>query len=71
MSQDRQPNLTLDEADASNYINYSRAALRVWRRQSRGPAFIQVGRSIRYRRGDLDDWLSAHRVETRDSRGGR
>lgn len=27
-----------------------------------GPAFIKVGRSVRYRPGDIEDWILAQRV---------
>ena len=35
----------------------------------RGPSYIRVGRSIRYRIRDLDQWLEAHRVVPRGQRG--
>jgi predicted DNA-binding transcriptional regulator AlpA len=62
------PSTALTERDAAVYLNYSRAYLRVSRRMGRGPAFIRIGRSIRYRIQDLDQWLAAHRVSTRTSR---
>lgn len=60
------PAVTLSERDSANYIGYTESALRAWRRQSRGPAYIRVGRSIRYRLVDLDAWLARHRVPTRE-----
>jgi predicted DNA-binding transcriptional regulator AlpA len=65
---DSPSNRTIDERDASPYIGYTKAALRAWRRQGRGPAYIRINRSIRYRIQDLDDWLQRHRVETEESR---
>jgi predicted DNA-binding transcriptional regulator AlpA len=59
---------TLPEKDAAPYVGYTPAAFRAWRREGRGPAYIRVGRSIRYLQRDLDAWLSTHRVETADSR---
>ena len=59
---------TLTEADAAKYVGFTAAALRVWRRRGRGPAYVRASRSIRYRQDDLDAWLAAHRVETQDSR---
>jgi hypothetical protein len=59
---------TVDEQDGAAYVDFSAAALRKWRREGKGPAFVRVGRSIRYRIQDLDTWLAAHRVETRTSR---
>ena len=56
----------LSESAAATYVGYSRHYLRVARRYGRGPAYIRVGRSIRYRVQDLDAWLEAHRVEPHD-----
>ena len=58
---------TLVEQESAKYVGYSAAYLRVARRKGTGPAYIRVGRSIRYRLEDLDAWLRAHRVETRAS----
>jgi hypothetical protein len=33
---------------------------------AKGPAYFRTGRSIRHRVSDLDAWLAAHRVVTRD-----
>ncbi len=64
-----QPAHILRERDAADYIGLSRAFLRQGRMHGRGPVFIRAGRSILYLTGDLDAWLTAHRVETRDEAG--
>jgi predicted DNA-binding transcriptional regulator AlpA len=56
----------LHEADAGRYIGMSVAFLRQARVRARGPAYVRVGRSVRYRLSDLDAWLSERRVTTRD-----
>ncbi|WP_436792822.1 helix-turn-helix transcriptional regulator [Actinospongicola halichondriae] len=33
-----------------------------WRYQRRGPAFVKVGRHVRYRRRDVDGWVERHVV---------
>jgi hypothetical protein len=58
----------LAEPEAAVYIGYTQSALRAWRRLGRGPAYVRHARSVRYLACDLDAWLAAHRVETRDSR---
>jgi len=68
MTDAKTPQQTIGERDAAPYIGYRPPALRAWRREGRGPAYIRHGRSIRYRVCDLDSWLEAHRVTTRDSR---
>jgi predicted DNA-binding transcriptional regulator AlpA len=57
----------LDERESAHYIDMSTAYLRLCRRENRGPAFVRVGRTVRYLRKDLDAWLTRHRVETRES----
>jgi hypothetical protein len=59
---------TLDCADAAKYIGLSVWWLKMARRHKRGPAFLRIGRTIRYRVTDLDRWLAAHVIQTNDSR---
>jgi predicted DNA-binding transcriptional regulator AlpA len=68
------PAHTIREREAARYLDMSVAWLRQGRMRGRGPSYIRAGRAIRYRTADLDAWLQAHRVETRDTRaeaGGR
>ena len=58
---------TLSEKDASVYIGLTPAYLKKARYLGdRGPAYLQLGRTIRYRVADLDAWLLKHRVEIRE-----
>lgn len=50
------------EKDAAHYTGWSQSYLRKARRLGHGPAYLRVGRSIRYQLADLDAWLAAHRV---------
>lgn len=34
-----------------------------WRSARTGPPFVKVGRHVRYRRGDVDEWVAARVVE--------
>lgn len=58
----------LTEKQAASYIGMSVPYLRADRMnghregQTPGPPFVRIGRSIRYLRADLDEWLAAHRV---------
>jgi excisionase family DNA binding protein len=59
------PSLTpefLDERQLAAWLGLSRTTPRLWRRAGEGPAFIRVGRSIRYRKSDVENWLSARTV---------
>src|SRR5260370_40117622 len=63
-----QPENLVREEVAAVIIDRHRVTLRVWRRQGRGPTYIKdleggVGGDIRYRYGDLQDWLKANTVD--------
>ena len=59
----------LGEADAAFYCGMSVSFLRQDRsnghraRRTRGPPYLKIGRAVRYRRKDLDQWLADHLVE--------
>ena len=60
-------NRALTEREAAQYIAMSRSFLRQDRmngkREGRtpGPAFLKIGRSVRYLKEDLDKWLEKFR----------
>jgi predicted DNA-binding transcriptional regulator AlpA len=39
--------------------------LRRTRRERRGPRFLKLGKMVRYRRGDIEEYLAANTVETK------
>lgn len=58
--------VALDAETAARYLAYSTAFLKAARRGvCDGPPFVRIGRSIRYLRSDLDDWLQSRRVIAR------
>jgi len=58
----------LTEAEAAQYIRMSRSFLSQDRMngyrdgRTRGPEFIKIGRSVRYRKKALDEWLLQNRI---------
>lgn len=58
----------LTEKDAAMYIGMSRSFLSQDRingyraNRTPGPTYIKLGRSVRYHKQDLDDWLNKHRI---------
>lgn len=58
----------LTEKEAAKYIGMSRSFLSQDRmngyreNRTKGPRFMKLGRSIRYHKNDLDDWLSKNCV---------
>ena len=54
-------NEPLTETDAAARLGLKVATLRAWRHQGRGPAFVRLGRAIRYLTTDIDAFLDANR----------
>ncbi|MRG73926.1 helix-turn-helix domain-containing protein [Alphaproteobacteria bacterium HT1-32] len=55
----------INEQEAARFLGYTDRALQNWRLRGGGPAFVKVSkRSIRYRVGDLLDWISAKTIRT-------
>lgn len=51
------PLLTPDEV--SDYLGVPLGTLANWRYQGRGPAFVRLGRHVRYRATDVAEWISS------------
>lgn len=58
----------LDPRALAAYLNITEEALEKWRASKRGPAFVRVGRLIRYRQSDVDRWLREQTVGGDDRR---
>jgi excisionase family DNA binding protein len=52
----------LTTKQAANYLGVSMSVLGHWRSDRRGPRYVQVGSSVRYRLADLDAWIQANTV---------
>lgn len=37
--------------------------LEIWRSQGKGPKYLKVGRHVRYRWSDVNDWLATREVQ--------
>jgi excisionase family DNA binding protein len=53
--------LTVEEA--AKYLTLSINTLNSWRSKKQGPAYIRIGSSVRYSRGDLDKYLRENSVD--------
>ena len=51
----------LTEVETAARLGLKVATLRAWRHQGRGPAFVRLGRAIRYLSTDIDEFLAANR----------
>jgi excisionase family DNA binding protein len=52
----------LTEKQVARLLSISHRTLQAWRRAGVGPAFIKLGRSVRYGRGDVLAWANANRL---------
>jgi hypothetical protein len=59
------PDVLLREEDAADLLSLSVRTLQSWRIRRAGPPFVQVGRSVRYRRRDLISWIDANTIGSR------
>jgi predicted DNA-binding transcriptional regulator AlpA len=60
VTEDDEPLLTTGEVAAWLGGSISEITLRVWRHRSTGPAWIRVGRGVRYRREAVRAWLDSN-----------
>lgn len=52
-----------DESGAGAYLRKAPGTLKQWRYLGEGPAYVRVGRSIRYLKADLDAFLASNRID--------
>lgn len=53
------PPALLTTTEAAVYLNIQPATMEQHRWNGRGPRFVKIGRSVRYRQADLDAYLDA------------
>jgi hypothetical protein len=61
--------VVIRERSAAKMLGVSTAALRRWRREHRGPAFVSMERCVGYRVADLERFLSANTVGHSEAAG--
>lgn len=54
----------LDTREAARYIRLSKPTLERLRLTGEGPCYAKLGKSVRYRREDLDSWLASRLVRS-------
>jgi excisionase family DNA binding protein len=54
-------NQPLTETEAATRLGLKVATLRAWRHQGRGPAYVRLGRAVRYLSTDIDEYLHSNR----------
>lgn len=54
---------SLTTKQAAKLIGIQPATLEHWRWAKTGPRYLKLGRAVRYRREDLQDWMNSRAVE--------
>lgn len=52
----------LDTRQAAEITGISTVTLECWRRDGAGPPYVKLGRLVKYRRTDLDEFMERHLV---------
>jgi hypothetical protein len=52
----------VNDREAAKFLGNKVQTLRNWRCQRRGPAYIKLGRSVRYRIEDLQEYILRSRI---------
>ncbi len=55
-------------AEAARYLGMSTSTLNKWRMFSTGPRYMKMGRSVLYRKEDLDSWMESRVRENTSER---
>jgi predicted DNA-binding transcriptional regulator AlpA len=58
-----QPDSLMDQDQAAKFLNMKPSTLTTWRALRKGPRFLKIGRSVRYRREDLVEFAEGGIVE--------
>jgi|SRR6185312_12689650 len=66
----REVERALSEHEAAAMLGLSVATLRLWRHRKKGPAFLRLGRAVRYRRADVEHFMCQCIVATSMSANG-
>ena len=53
----------LTTEDVAELLQLSPYSLMVWRSRGQGPAYVKVGRLVRYKRADVEAWIHARRSQ--------
>lgn len=58
----------LNTLEAAAYVRLSKPTLDRLRITGEGPVYIQLGRAVRYRKTDLDEWLESRLTRSTSER---
>ena len=56
-----------DEKGGAAYCGCKTPTMRKWRREGKGPAYLKIGRLVRYRERDLAEFLEQHLIKPEEN----
>ncbi|SHL18856.1 transcriptional regulator, AlpA family [Desulfatibacillum alkenivorans DSM 16219] len=62
-----QETIFMNEQEVSRLTGFALPTLRNWRSMGAPPAYHKIGRSVRYLRQDVLDFMESHRVHPRNT----
>jgi hypothetical protein len=60
----------MSQQDLSALVCVTKETLREWRRLKQGPDFVRMGKSVFYRRQDVENWIAANVVQSKAAANG-
>lgn len=69
MTDENQNRAVMTVSEAAEYLGLAQSTLNKWRCFGGGPKFLKLGKAIRYRLSDLDDFLAAHQMASTSQYG--
>jgi predicted DNA-binding transcriptional regulator AlpA len=54
----------LDTPEAAAYVRLSSVTMERLRLTGNGPCYAKLGKAVRYRRADLDEWLASRLIRS-------
>lgn len=67
--QSTNPDTFLKEDQVAELLGLPVRTMQSWRLRGGGPEFYKIGRSVRYKRSDLDEWLANRKASSTASHG--
>ncbi|MGV6840439.1 MAG: helix-turn-helix transcriptional regulator [Planktomarina sp.] len=59
-----QDDTLLSRAEVQTHFNLSQRFLEVAASRGNGPAFVKIGRSVRYQAGDIRAWINSQKMQS-------
>ncbi len=58
----------MTEVQACELLSVSARTLQAWRLRGGGPAYVKIGKAVRYKRRDVSEWLKANTIASTSQR---